>query len=408
MKVGEKPGHRITIWEFKFLLLIIGFVLFNISCERDEGKVSVTTELIEGIPHIYNTEEPIKGKISLDTAPVLRIDPFDIDPKDPPLFQKAVKDEAGNLYLADGRNVKVYKLDTSRRLLTQFLRKGQGPGEFPRFGDLQIAHNHIWIIGNWPMKIAKFTLDGEYINEWMFPTFKNFYLRTRVISEDRFLTVSSREGADNQARIRVSALINSNEEFLTQYYEDKNAGVFQIRTEQREGPAIASTSPFVAADIHHAYDSRSGVIYVCNNREYEIQLKNMDGNTRMVIHKAHKNLILDEDKKESILQSIAPRIPQEARRQAKEQLPGALNAIFGISALPEGHLAVKRIIGLESVEIDVFDRRGHFIYTILPSEEIPDLRGLIVFEDGTGIINELEEKNVFVEYRVKNMKGIFN
>ncbi len=128
----------------------------------------------------------------------------------------------------------------------------------------------------------------------------------------------------------------------------------------------------------------------------------------MVIHKVHKKIILDEDKKKSILQLIAPRIPMEAKQQAKEQLPDTLNAILGIAVLPNGHLAVKRIIGLESVEIDVFDTNGHFIYTILPSAEITDLRGMIIFENTIGIITELEEKNIFVEYRVKNMKGIFD
>jgi hypothetical protein len=109
----------------------------------------------------------------------------------------------------------------------------------------------------------------------------------------------------------------------------------------------------------------------------------------MVVHKAYKPILLDEDKKENILQLIAPRIPTEAKQQAKDQLPDTLNAIFGIAVLPDGHLAVKRITGLESVEIDVFDSEGHCIYTILPSEEIPDLRDMIIFENTIGIFTEL-------------------
>ena len=392
----------------KSIFLLIVFTLFNCYCDRGEKSPSVEMEIIDGIQHVYNTVDPTKGKIPLDVAEVLRVDPFEIDREDPPLFQTAVKDETGNLYLADRRNVKVYKLDSSGKLITQFLRKGQGPGEFPRFGDVQIIRDHVWVIGNWPMKIAKFTLDGQYVDEWRFRTFQNFYLRTRVIDENRFLTVSYRTAAENQGRIRVSALINSNEEFLAQYYEDENAGIFRIRTGQEEGPAIASTNPLVAADIHHAYDHNSGLIHVCSNREYKIQSMNSDGTIRMVIHKAHQEIVLDEDKKESLLQLIAPRIPMGAMQQAKEQLPDTLNAILGIAVLPNGYLAVKRITGLESVEIDVFDKDGQFIYTILPSEEIPDLRGMMIFGNSIGIIHELEEKNVFVEYRVKNLKEIFN
>lgn len=395
--------RRISIF-----LLMSAVALCNINCKRSEKSPSVKTELIDGIKHVYNTVEPSKGEISLDVAEVLKVDSLEINSEEPPLFQTAKKDKTGNLYLADSRNVRVYKLDSHGKLLTQFLRKGQGPGEFPRFGDMQVVQSHVWIIGTWPMKIAKYTLDGKYVNEWLFRIFRNFYLRTQVVDEDRFLTVSYREGAENQDRIRVSALINSKEEFLTAYYEDKNAGIFRIRTEHQEGPAITSTSPLVASDIHHAYDRNSGIIYVCNNREYEIHSKNTDGSTRMVIHKDHENVALDEEKKESILQVIAPRLPVEAKQQAKNQLPGALNAILGMTVLPNRHLAVKRFTGLDSIAIDVFNREGHFIYTILPSEEIPDLRGMMIFDDTIGVITELEEKNVFIEYRVHNMKEIFD
>jgi hypothetical protein len=63
---------------------------------------------------------------------------------------------------------------------------------------------------------------------------------------------------------------------------------------------------------------------------------------------------------------------------------------------------------LESVEIDVFGGNGNFIYTILPSAEIPELRDVMMFENTIGIIVESEEKNIYVQYRVKNIKGIFD
>jgi hypothetical protein len=391
-----------TVFLFIVALLII-------SCKRGEKESFVKTDLIDGILHVYNTGEPIEGKISLEVSEVLRIDPTEIEPENPPLFETAVKDDLGNLYLADNQNVRVYKFDSGGKPIAQFLRKGQGPGEFPMFGDLQVADDHLWVIGTWPLKIAKFTLDGQFINEWMFRKFRNFYLRTRVIDEDKFLTVSYRDGGENpEDRTRVSTLMNSSEELLTQYYEDENAGIFRIRTGQQEGPAIASTNPLIAADIHHAYDRNSGTVYVCNNREYEIQAKNPDGTTRMVIHKTQEKMALDDQAKDNILQLIAPRIPPEARQSAKEQLPPTLNAIWGMAVIPSGNLAVRRITGLESVEIDVFDKEGRLLLTILPSTDIPNLRNVSIFKGTIGIIFEEEEKNIYVEYRVKNLEEIFD
>jgi hypothetical protein len=391
-----------------FTFLLVLFALFMVSCRNRNSNSRVRFERIGGIEHVYNTGEPLKGRMPLEVSEVLRIDPEEINRENPPLFDMAVKDDAGNLYLADVRNIRVYKFNSDGKLVSQFLSKGQGPGEFPRFGDLQIINRQAWVIGNWPMKIAKFSLDGRFINEWTFPSFRNFYLRTLVIDEDRFLTVSYRNVSADRGRIRVSGLMNSREEFLTQYYEDATAGIFQIRTGQQQGPAIASTNPLVAADIHHAVDRRSGAVYVCNGREYEIQAKNPDGTTRRVIHKAHKKVDLDETAKDRILELVAPRLPLEARQRAKEQIPDTLNAIWGMSVLPTGLLAVESITGLDSVEIDLFNGNGRLLYTILPSAEIPDLRNMAVFGKTIGVISDMKDKNIYVEYKVKNIRGMFD
>lgn len=366
------------------------------------------TEIIDGIRHVFNTGVPAKGKISLEVSEVLRIFPQDADPAGPPMLDSAVKDEGGDIYLADKQNAVVYKFDSAGKHVAKFARKGQGPGEFPVFGGIQIVDDHLWIIGTWPLKIAKLTLGGQFVNEWNFRTFRNFYLQTIVMGEDRFLTVSYRDVPEGQERIRVSALINSSEEFLTQYHEDQGAGIFRIKTEQQEGPAIASTSPLVATDIHHAYDRESGSVFVCNNRDYEIHVKNADGTTRLVIHNAQEKVNLNEAAKERVLGLIAPRIRQEAIKPASGQLPDTLNAIWGIEVLRGGYLAVKRITGIESVEIDLFDKDGRLLYTILPSAEIPDLREVTFFGDTVGLIKESDEGNVFVELRVKNIKGIWD
>jgi hypothetical protein len=391
----------------KAALCILIPAMIMIGCKKKDAATS-RSEIIEGIRHVYNTGVPARGKTALEVAEVLRISPQAADQASPPLFQAAAKDGLGNIYLADNQNAIVYKFDSAGKSVARFPRKGQGPGEFPAFGDIQIVEDHLWIIGAWPLKIAKLTLDGQFVNEWNFRTFRNFYLRTLVVGEDRFLTVSYRDAPEGKERVRVSALVNSSEEFLTQYYADPGAGIFRIKTAQQEGPAIASTNPLVAADIHHACDRETLRVFVCNNRNYEISVKNADGTTHLVIHNVHQKINLDEAAKERVLGLIAPRIRQEAIKPAGEQLPGVLNAIWGIAALRRGGLAVKRITGIESVEIDLFDQDGRLLYTILPSAEIPDLKDVIFFKDTIGHFRESDEGNVFVELRVKNIKGIWD
>lgn len=389
-----------------FSLLMLA-ALFLGNCKQGENDPRIKVERIDGVEHITSAGDPLRGRIPLEVVELFRIDSDELKTDSPPLFDMAAKDDAGNLYLADLRNVGIYKFDSGGRLVANFLRKGQGPGEFPRLGDLQILDGHAWVIGNWPMKIAKFSLDGRFVDEWAFPSFRNFYLRTLVVDEDRFLTVSYRDLPEGHGRVRVSALMDSREEFLTQYYEDADAGIFRIRTAATEGPAIASTDPLVASDVHHAFDRRSGTVFVCNNRAYEIQVKNPDGTTRRIIHRPHRALELDDSGKDGILAAIAPQLPPESRQRTKDVLPAALNAIWGISILPNGYLAVMRITGLDSVEIDLFDGKGRLLYTILPSAEIPDLRRVTIYGKTVGVISEMDDKSVYFEYRVKNLTGVF-
>jgi hypothetical protein len=388
--------------------LLAALALFTWGCQ-DRGKAAqVRFELIDGIQHVFNSGEPLKGRIPLEVSEVLRIDPDHVSPEDPPLFQMAVKDHAGNIYLADVRNVRVYEFDPRGALVSRFLAKGQGPGEFPRFGDLQIVGDHAWVIGNWPMKIAKFSRDGRFVDEWAFPTFRNFYLRTLVIGEDRFLTVGYQDLPGGRNRVRVSVLMNSREEFLVRYHDDAAAGIFQFRTGVEGGPAIASTDPMIATDIHHAFDPRSGVVYVCNNREYKIWSKGPDGTTRLIIHRTSGGVALDDAAKDRMLDEIAPQLPLEARNRAKQTLPGAMNAIRGISVLSNGILAVKRFTGLHAVEIDLIDGQGRILYTVVPSAAVPDLRNITIFGKTIGLISEAGDKTIYVEYRWKSPRGLFD
>jgi len=388
-------------------LLLMVLMLFSYGCQ-DRGKAArVRFELIDGVQHVINSGEPVRGKIPLEVSEVLRIDPDRVSPEDPPLFQMAVKDQAGNIYLADVQNVRVYKFGPQGALVSRFLAKGQGPGEFPRFGDLQIVGGHVWVIGNWPMKIAKFSLDGRFVDEWAFPTFRNFYLRTLVIGEDRFLTVGYQDLPNGRNRVRVSVLLSSREEFLLRYHEDAEAGIFRLQIGVEGGPAIVSTDPLIAADIHHAVDRRSGAVYVCSNKKYQIWSKGPDGTTRLVIHRTSNGVGLNEAAKDRMLDEIAPQLPLEARQRAKQAISSTMNAIRGISVLPNGILAVKRFTGLHAVEIDLIDDQGRLLYTVVPSAVIPDLRNVTIFGKTIGLISEAGEKNIYVEYRWKSPRGLF-
>ena len=98
----------------------------------------------------------------------------------------------------------------------------------------------------------------------------------------------------------------------------------------------------------------------------------------------------------------------ETRKVVVDHATHSVAVHFTIDPGPMAYFGPTEITGLESVEIDLLDREGRLLYTILPSAEIPDLRGVIFFEKTIGVISERGENNVYVEYRVENMKEMFD
>ena len=58
-------------------------------------------------------------------------------------------------------------------------------------------------------------------------------------------------------------------------------------------------------------------------------------------------------------------------------------------------------------EIDIFDKDGRFLYIIKPSADIPNLTNIFFHKNRIGAIKNLEDRSVYEEFRVKNLKEIF-
>jgi len=77
-----------------------------------------------------------------------------------------------------------------------------------------------------------------------------------------------------------------------------------------------------------------------------------------------------------------------------------------LKILPNGYLAVYRIVGPRKYEIEVFDKDGVWQYTIKLPEGMT-LNSEDFFSFGFSNIEEKDDFPVYVEYRVKNLPEIF-
>jgi hypothetical protein len=87
--------------------------------------------------------------------------------------------------------------------------------------------------------------------------------------------------------------------------------------------------------------------------------------------------------------------------------PDSLAAIKEMKILPEGYLAVYRVSGVQTYEVDVFDSEGRFVYVM----ECPEGVSLddVKFYDFGFATTETQEDDflVYAEYSIKNLPDIF-
>jgi hypothetical protein len=142
---------------------------------------------------------------------------------------------------------------------------------------------------------------------------------------------------------------------------------------------------------------------VALNTEYELYVKNLKGETLHIIEKPYKNVkVSSEDKKK-----LLPWAKEEQWKWALKAYPDTLVAIKGMKTLPNGYLAVFRVSDVETVEVDVFDQEGRFVYIMKAPEEV-SLEKAIFYSVGFAIKETQEDGlEVYVEYKIKNLPDIF-
>ena len=87
--------------------------------------------------------------------------------------------------------------------------------------------------------------------------------------------------------------------------------------------------------------------------------------------------------------------------------PDKLMPIIRLTSMPNGYLAVHRIVGPRKFEINIFDRNGIWQYAL----KLPDgvkLQDEHFYDFGFSNIETRDDYLVYVEYRIKNLPEIFS
>lgn len=400
------------------LILTVLFFLVFCSCSKNaaEGKGGVKgeagkikTATIDGIPHVYNPGKPLKGELTLELEQLLEIDSLKIDRAQPPSFSEFNR-SGDRIYLFDMPQFKIFIFDDKGKPLDMFPIKGQGPGEIERVTQniLVPRNNDLWVSSD--SKVMRYNRDGKFLDEIKF---QKQYREVSIIDENCFIgqyfVLNQKETDEMKKRKLFCAMFDRDEKVLVNYLEGEGLGGLPVIGRGPGGQLVkvVFVMPSIVPDIVYGLDQAGRLIYLCKNMDYVVFLKNLKGEMLRVIHREHQNKLLGkEDRKEVVdLQLFGQ--PPEFKNMLAENLPAHFCAILGLNPLPRGYLAVYLTAGPQKYDIDIFDPDGRYIYRLkFPAGiESPPLRfypgGII------GIVQTIEDRDIYREYRVKNLTEIF-
>lgn len=374
-----------------YLTLVLSLFFY---CGPKEGKVEKI--MVDGVAHIMNPEKPLGGEIILDIEKTLEINPYQYEEVGLGWFE-FVRDTDGEVILFNPNNPEAQRFNREGEYLGSLVRKGQGPGEFPDFQMFRVffMNDQIWASG--AMKMAKYDKNGQFLYE------RRIGYSPAVFVDENTFFIDERERIEDGWLKKIS-LVNlpsgkDGESSIIDFFQAENGGMIQSKDGRaRFGEAWATP------DIEYAYDQENQKLYFVLNKEYKINVKNLKGETIHVIEKPYKHVKVSlEDKKELLAWALR----RESSKWMLSVYPDTLVAIKDIKTLPEGYLAVYRVSGVKTFEVDVFDPEGRYVYIVKPSQGV-SLETAKFYSFGF-VTSETQEDEllVYTEYIIKNLPDIF-
>lgn len=399
-----------------YFLLSLFIILILCSCSHkgsgegvEIGKVRSKT--IDGIPNIYNPNEPLKGEVTLALEKIFEIDSLaiDINSKQPPSISEFIH-QGDRIYFFDAVQFKIYIFDGAGKLLQQIPIKGQGPGEIDRVTQniLEPLQDDVWLPSI--NKVIKLNKDCKYVDEFKF---KKQYRDFSVIDDNcfigRYFLINSHETNETKRRTLVCTMFNREEKQLTNYLDGQGIGGILVNGQAPNGQPyrVFFVLPLIAQDILYGIDREHQMIYLCKNMDYIIYLKDFKGKMIRVIHKEYKNKELGEEDRKEIIGQLLSGQPPEIKKMLAANLPKNFCAVINLQPLPRGYLAVYPITSSQLDVIDIFDPEGRYIYRVkypggIPFPPLRFYRGGIL-----AVVQTSEERDIYREYRIKNLPEIF-
>ncbi len=147
------------------IINLIVIALVFIGCSKEKNY---SVEIKDGVEIIKNKniEASPELKLNLKLISDVALDKLELPDSVTAIgqFSNSSLDDEGNIYISNFRNAIVYKIDKDGKYLTNFHKKGQGPGESLILDDIDVIGNYVYAVGEYG-RVAVYDKSGNFVKQ---------------------------------------------------------------------------------------------------------------------------------------------------------------------------------------------------------------------------------------------------
>lgn len=299
-------------------------------------------------------------------------------------------------YLGDFRTIRILAVNMNGKLLHSFLKKGQGPGEFQWFSQVQKLGDNLWVYGT--RKLDRFSVDGILKSEMHFD---KYYYDLTMMNNSSFAAVRTEVEGDGKTgrRFKRAGLWDLKEKRLKSFWTSNKRGVFEFKQDKMF--LTLSFGGGYVPDLILAGDPKLQRIYICETDTYRIYVMNTEGVRIQTIQRTVEPAVLtDKDKNELAGNfSVSGMDQNDIRRRLKKQLPDRMCPVASLQVTSDGYLIVQRPVKRGTNELDVYSPAGKFLATLQNPKDINLSRATFFSHNRFALVDNKGDLPVVIEYR---------